>query len=90
MQVATLVCSYCRAFHLTCHFVSLRSQNDKQDSEMMAVRTADKLLKVNLPLSFFIVFSDFRCIHWTSHLTASYLALKWLKHILFRKILMNV
>ena len=40
-------------FHLACHFVSLRSQNDKQDSEMMAVRTADKLLKVNLPLCFF-------------------------------------
>ena len=29
-------------------FFSLRSQNEKQDSEMMAVRTADKLLKVNV------------------------------------------
>lgn len=48
-------------FHLTCHFVSLRSQNDKQDSEMMAVRTADKLLKVNLPLCFFY------CVHWLSN-----------------------
>ena len=40
-------------FHLTSHSFSLHSQSEKQDSEMMAVRTADKLLKVNLPLCFF-------------------------------------
>lgn len=60
MNVATLFVIIVELFHLTCHFVCLCSQNDKQDSEMMAVRTADKLLKVNLPLCFFIVFSDFR------------------------------
>lgn len=61
-NMATLVGSYCRAFfHLACHFVSLGSQNDKQDSEMMAVRTADKLLKVNVPLWFFY------CFHWLSN-----------------------
>ena len=60
MNVATILVVIVELFHLTCHFVSLCSQNDKQDSEMMAVRTADKLLKVNLPLCFFIVFSDSR------------------------------
>lgn len=57
MNVATLFVIIVELFHLTCHFVCLCSQNDKQDSEMMAVRTADKLLKVNLPLCFFY------CVH---------------------------
>ena len=83
MNVATILVVIVELFHLTCHFVSLCSQNDKQDSEMMAVRTADKLLKVSLPLCFFIVFS----VHWTSQQTASYFALNWRKHILFPKIL---
>ena len=44
---------------------SLHSQNEKQDSEMMAVRTADKLLKVNLPSCLFIFLCCFsNCCHF--------------------------
>lgn len=55
MNVTTMVGGYFELFHLTCHLISLHSQNEKQDSEMMAVRTADKLLKVNRPLCFLFV-----------------------------------
>lgn len=63
---------------------------------MMAVRTADKLLKVKVffacvvfpigPISFFFL----RYIHWNSQLTTSYVALNWLNYILFRKILQHL
>lgn len=63
---------------------------------MMAVRTADKLLKVKVffacvvfpigPISFLFL----RYIHWNSQLTTSYVALNWLNYILFRKILQHL
>ena len=37
------------------HILFMRSSNEKQDSEMMAVRTAEKLLKVKKNLVSFVL-----------------------------------